>query len=178
MAIGGYSSFNAVEFWSPFEGSCVLRDYPRRMEHGPTANFVAGKLVACYDRSCDIYEQGAWSKLLNTRSKRLYHTSAQHENRILLIGGEYSRSTEWIPLDGSPSQPRPFQVRHGRMRCALQVSSDVIVVTGGYNTKDHVTEYQLTGNARERVMTPLVTGRYDHACGVYREAGGQQVRFD
>merc|ERR1712037_102317 len=38
-----------------------------------------------------------------------------------------------------------------------------------------VTSYQLTGNGDETPLTPMNQGRYDHACGVYQDAGGQQV---
>ena len=48
-------------------------------------------------------------------------------------------------------------------------------MTGGFKTYDYVTEYKLAGDATETVMTPLITGRDRHACGVYRQADGQQV---
>ena len=51
------------------------------------------------------------------------------------------------------------------------------MVTGGYETNDYVTEYQLTGDATETVMTSLINGRRYHACGGYRETGGQQVKI-
>ena len=145
----------------------------------PTANFVAGQLVACYLDSCEKYNDNdnSWTKIADTRSRRYSHSSAQHEDRILLIGGEDSRSTEWISTDGGESQVGPWIVRHRYWHCTIQVSSDLIVVTGGYNTFNYVTEYQLTGDAYETVMTSLITGRAGHACGVYREAGGQQVRI-
>ena len=98
------------------------------------------------------------------------------EDRILLIGGSYSSSTEWISVDGSPSQPGPFDVRHGWGHCTIQLSSDLILVTGGVDTYDLVTIYQLTGNGDETPLTPMNQGRDDHACGVYQDAGGQQVR--
>ena len=153
------------------------------MDTGPTANFVAGQLVACYFDSCEKYNDNdnSWTKIADTRSPRQYHSSAQHEDRILLIGGEYSSSTEWISTDGGESQVGPWIVRHGEDHCTIQVSSDLIVVTGGvdtgYEALDYVTEYQLTGEATETVMTSLITGRMNHACGVYQEAGGQQVRI-
>ena len=149
------------------------------MSEGPTANFVAGQLVACYDYSCEKYNDidNSWTKIADTRSPRQYHSSAQHEDRILLIGGEYSSSTEWISTDGGESQVGPWIVRHGWSHCTIQVSSDLIVVTGGSSTLDYVTEYQLTGDASETRMTSLITGRDRHACGVYREAGGEQVRI-
>ena len=149
------------------------------MNNGPTANFVAGQLVACYEDSCEKYNDNdkSWTRFADTRSKRVYHSSAQHGDRILLIGGQDSSSTEWISTDGGESQIGPFNVRHGETHCTIQVSSDLIVVTGGWNTFDYVTEYQLTGDAIETVMTSLINGRAYHACGVYREADGQQVRI-
>ena len=149
------------------------------MRFGPTANFVAGQLVACYYNSCEKYNDNdnSWTKIADTRSTRYWHSSAQHEDRILLIGGEYSSSTEWISTNGGEPQAGPWIVRHDRGHCTIQVSSDLIVVTGGGYTYDYVTEYQLTGDATETVMTSLINGRRSHACGVYREAGGQQVRI-
>ena len=182
LVIGGFpsSSYNSIELFSPAapeEGSCHQEDYPRGMDDGPTANFVAGQLVACYDYSCEKYNDNSWTKIADTRSPRQYHSSAQHGDRILLIGGEYSSSTEWISTNGGEPQIGPFVVRHGYLHCTIQVSSDLIVVTGGFNTYDYVTEYQLTGDATETVMTSLINGRSSHACGVYQEAGGQQVRI-
>ena len=118
------------------------------MFSGPTANFVAGQLVACYEYSCERYNEDdkSWTKIADTRSPRQYHSSAQHEDRILLIGGTYSSSTEWISTNGGESQIGPFIVRHGENHCTIQVSSDLIVVTGGEDTYDYVTEYQLTGD--------------------------------
>ena len=147
--------------------------------YSPTANFVAGQLVACYEDSCERYndDDNSWTKIADTRSRRYSHSSAQYEDRILLIGGEDSRSTEWITTNGGESQNGPWIVRHGHLHCTIQVSSDLIVVTGGEDTYDYVTEYQLTGDATQTVMTSLINGRREHACGVYREAGGQQVRI-
>ena len=79
-------------------------------------------------------------------------------------------------MDGSPSQPGPFDVRHGEAHCTIQLSSDLIVVTGGGDYTDMVTGYQLTSNGDETPLTPMNQGRTDHACGVYQDAGGQQVR--
>ena len=56
----------------------------------------------------------------------------------------------------------------------MKISEEVIVVTGGRNTEDLVTEYQLT-DGRETALTPLTVGRFDHACGVYKDADDQQV---
>ena len=143
----------------------------------PTVNLVSGHLVACFLVSCEIYNGGGeWQHLADTSSARVHHTSAVKDDRILLIGGQVDHSTEWISVDGSPSQPGPFSVRHGSRHCTAQLSSDLILLTGGYDTYDRVTSYQMTGNGDETPLTPMNQGRYLHACGVYQDAGGQQVR--
>ena len=183
LVVGSFSpvsAYGSVEFWSPSdpeEGSCKLNDYPRDMDAGPTANLVSGQLIACMYDSCEIYNGGGeWAHLADTISTRSLHSSAVKDDRILLIGGQVDHSTEWISVDGSPSQPGPFSVRHGSRHCTAQLSSDLILLTGGYETYDRVTSYQLTGNGDETPLTPMKQGRADHACGVYQDAGGQQVR--
>ena len=164
----------------------MLKDYPREM-HGATANLVSDQLVACYAGSCDIFEDGEWNHLVETRDPtRIYTSNAVNANRMLLIGGlqadpNNSYTTEWIPVDGSPAQPGPFNVNAGPSHCTIQIAPDRIVVTGGRRgnsedfTYDNVAEYQLTGDFTETPLTPLRRCRMGHACGVYQGVGGQQV---
>ena len=188
LVIGGMTSPRSVEFWwevpphphpDPEQANCLLGDYGRDLNQGATVDFVSGHLVACYSESCEIYREGAWQHLQNTLEMRLYHSSATTEDSVLLIGG-YSGtgSTEWIPVDGSPSQAGPFHVRHGIGHCTIQLSTNTIVVTGGQgdggSTLDYVTEYQLT-TGQETLLQPLQQPRYGHACGVYQGVGGEQV---
>ena len=178
LVIGGRE--RSVEFWSaanliPEQGSCVLEDYPRGLG-GPTVNLVSGRLVTCQENACDIYLDGTWQHLQNTATNRSYHTSASTKDALLLIGGKYSNSTEWIPMNGSLAQPGPFTVRHGIHHCTIQVSVDVIVVTGGIGTDYHVTQYQLV-NGQHTFLPSMGQPRSNHACGVYKDSGGQQVRL-
>ena len=191
LILGGRhtSNYQSVEFWSAFDpalGSCVLDDYPREMQHGPTVNLVSDgdgtlRLVACSADTCEIFEDGAspsisgsWQYLQNTTVRRGLHSSATRKDAVLLIGGYHSNSTEWIPVDGSPPQPGPFTVRHGWSHCTMQISDNTIVVTGGRYTKDIVTQYHLD-DGNETSLTPLGQPRSDHACGVYQDLDGQQV---
>ena len=181
MVIGGIpypSAAQSVEFWSaadPEQESCVLNEYPREMQEGPTVNFVSCRLVACYLDTCEIYQDVSWQHLQNTMHTRRYHSSATREDAVLLIGGFDSKTTEWIPVNGSAAQPGPFTVRHGDGHCTMQISDDIIVVTGGYATYVYVTEYHLT-DGTETNLTSLSKPRHDHACAVYQNADGQQVR--
>ena len=136
LIIGGSSpSSQSVEFWSaadPEQGSCVLKDYPRDMNYGPTANLLSGRLVACFEDTCEIYQEGSWEHLQNTTARRQRHNSATTEDAVLLIGGGFSNSTELIRVDGSPFQPGSFTVRrHGMYHCTSQLSDGFLVLTGG-----------------------------------------------
>ena len=186
LVLGGHPDETAdqsVEFWSPTGQSCILSNYPRKMEMGPTVDLVSDHLVACYYHTCEIYREGSWQHLQNMTGNggplgRKDHNSATTKDAVLLIGG-FSSTTEWIPVDGSPSQPGPFSVRrHGPGHCTIQLSDDVIVVTGGVsNVVDpyqYVTQYQMT-DGTETPLTSLGQPRYAHACGVYQDTNGQQV---
>ena len=143
--------------------------------NSPTVNLVSGRLVACDEETCEIYQEGSWKHLQNTTARRAFHSSATTADAVLLIGGRDSNSTELIPVDGSSAQQGPFTIRHGSSHCTIQISDDVIVVTGGWPTLDYVTEYQLA-NGTETPLTSLGEPRYDHACGAYKDKDGLQVR--
>ena len=58
----------------------------------------------------------------------------------------------------------------------MQISDDIIVVTGGDGTYDYVTKYQLAdGDRTGKNLTSLVQPRWAHACGSYQDADNQQV---
>ena len=179
LVIGTSSSTGpqSVEFWSaadPEQGSCILNDYPREVFSGSTVNLVSGRLVACYLDVCEIYQEGSWKHLQNTTVRRWKHSSATTKDAVLLIGGAESNTTEWIPVDGSPAHQGPFTVRHGYGHCSIQISANAVVLTGGEGTW-HVTQYDLVDGS-ETPLTPLGQPRYNHACAVYQDAHGQQVR--
>ena len=140
----------------------------------PTVNLISGRLVACFRDTCEIYQDGQWQHLQDTRAIRRSHSSATTEDAVLLIGGWDSRTTEWIPVNGSAAQPGPFTLQHGIEHCTMQISDDILVVTGGYHTYDFVTEYQLADRTATS-LTQLGQPRFGHACGVYQDADNQQV---
>ena len=144
------------------------------MTGGPTVNLVSDHLVACYEDTCEIYQEGSWQHFRNTTATRTWHSSATTEDAVLLIGGSRSNSTEWIPVDGSVAKTGPFTVRHGISHCTCQLSDDILVVTGGAHTKDFVTEYHLK-EGMETHHPSLGQPRFRHACGVYQDTNDQQV---
>ena len=147
------------------------------MSSGPTANVVAEEhLIACYNFTCEIFRDGSWEHLQDTLQQRQGGSSAVSGDAVLLIGGQGGEySSEWIPVDGSPAHPGPIMVGHGAGHCTIQLSDNVLVLSGGYNTESFVTEYQLT-NGSTTPLTQLLQRREGHACGVYQDADGHQVR--
>ena len=87
--------------------------------------------------------------------------------RISLRPGPILVGDEWGPL-------------HGSFHCTIQISPDVIIITGGMKLGrflDKVTRYQLgrSGNETGEELTSMSHERSHHACATYRDAGGQQV---
>ena len=121
---------------------------------GPTANVVNGQLVACSEGSCDTFEGGEWKHLVDTMDPtRILSSNAVNDHRMLLIGGlqadqDDPEITEWIPVDGSPAQPGPFNANanlhlHGE-HCTIQTAPDLTVLSGGSkrsNAGDYTYEY-------------------------------------
>ena len=118
----------------------------------------------------------SWQHLQDTLQQRQEDTSAASDEAVLLLGGQEGEySSEWIPVDGSPARPGAIMVGHGAGHCTIQLSADVIVLSGGYNTESYVTEYQLS-DGLATPLSPMHQMREGHACGVYQDAGGHQVR--
>ena len=84
-------------------------------------------------------------------------------------------------MDGSPARQGPFTIRHGYDHCTIQISTDIIVLTGGlgerdgFDSQDYVTQYQLT-EGTETLLTPLGQPRFGHACAFYKDTDDQKVR--
>ena len=119
------------------------------------------------------YRDGKWQHLEDTIRQRRWHTSVTIRDRVLLIGGEFAKTTEFIPVDGTGASPGPFEVKHLHVKCAIKISDDVVVMTGGAGSSE-VTEYHLA-DGRETALTPLTQGRDVHTCAVYQDTDGQQV---
>ena len=169
----------SFEFWSaadPEHKSCILNDIPRDLNWGPTLNLVSSRMIVCLYDKCKVYQEGSWQEFQNLTVGRSYHSSVTIEDALLLIGGSGTWSTAWIFVNGSASKPGPFEIRHGFSHCTIQVSDDVLVVTGGADTEYYATKYHLADGSE----TPLISMRQpraDHACGIYQDTSGQQVNL-
>ena len=102
------------------------------------------------------------------QAMRLFYFSEDRKESTGLNGSLWS-------VDGSPAYPGAIMVGHGAGHCTIQLSADVIVLSGGYNTESYVTEYRLS-DGLATPLAPMHQMREGHACGVYQDAGGHQVR--
>jgi len=176
FALGGWSSANTSEVFSLGLGgvSCTLPPLPVPMS-GHTVDVVDGKLVACMEYLCYQLAGDAWVFLGGVLFARSGHTSSVTDQGLLLVGGwsnPYNLAAynaEVMPSAGGVSNyafPVPWPGR--RDHCSIQVSPSTIVMTGGLDTEDLVTEVSGVGGALAfRNLSSLSTGRWDHACGSY-----------
>ena len=109
---------------------------------------------------------------------------------LVLFGGQVQQGTEIVNVTEQDSGREGFNIRPGRRgHCSIQTGPGVLVLTGGtgpagdYMVERTVTEYRLEGEWRDlvdldlrgREMPQLLTGRYGHACGGYKNSAGTQV---
>merc|ERR1711971_1289235 len=148
LLVGGWSSPNSSEVLSlEQELTCSLPPLPAEMS-GHTVDVVDGKVVACLEYLCYQLVGDSWVFLSANLFARAGHTSSVTDQGLLLVGG-------WS---------NPFNLAAYN----AEVSASTIVMTGGLDTEDLVTEVSGIGGAVSfKNLSSLTTGRWDHACGMY-----------
>jgi len=178
VAVGGYHSgcLSSAEVWLPNSLPCLLPDLPDGM-YGNTVSALEEKLVVCYNVTCwQLTDESGWEVLATTKQSRRYHSAASTSHGLLLLGGSDSPETTEILQDNESLQS--FALSPGRKNhCSIQVDSSTIVLTGGSRTTSTVTEISNVGNEEVSIgdLPSLITGRRNHACGIYTTAANQQV---
>jgi len=170
-------NFNTLDY---IEGKLVLcgGDVMPSQRHG----------LSCLHLT-QVYEWSGWKELdpqggekVTLTEKRYSHTSWKSPGGLLMIGGAGSpTTTEFVKTnieedpeeeeeaeDDKPKKPRNvygFSMEHQvQDACGISVE-DTYILTGGYNTRRHVTMYNISGNFWE--LPQLNTGRWSHGCGYY-----------
>ena len=104
--------------------------------------------------------------LVSTTESKNKHSSAVFNDGIVLLGGDGTFTTEVIPVTGDAAVPGTFAIKHGRSHCTIDLQNKFAVITGGYGSKDLVTDYALP-EGTSRALPPLHDGRWGHACSWY-----------
>jgi len=145
--------------------------------YGNTVTALGEELVVCYNVTCwQLTEESGWGVLAVTRESRRYHSTASTSQGLLLLGGSDSPQTTEILQDNESLQS--FPLSPGRKNhCSIQVDPSTIVLTGGSKTTSTVTEISNLENEEvsSRDLPSLITGRRNHACGIYTRAPTEQV---
>jgi len=188
VLVGGFGPGATTELWTP-NGSCILPPLPLEMNNHPTLDLVYGTLVTCYLTTCyslvnpvdsrrdsnsraviDDKSEWGWEAWTDTLHTRAFHTSAFTGEGILLIGGVWSsETTEVITLEEGHREGSPL-VPGRQYHCSIQLTASRLVVIGGQEAEDQVTEYfnlDSPDQVELNQLPSLITGRFAHACGSY-----------
>jgi len=170
LVVGGEGGLQSVEFWTPppLSAQCFLDDLPH-WNFFHSLDSVNGEVILCGDSYCLQLQEGKWKEVVQLTEKRWRHSSAVTSHGLMLLGGQVSpNTTELVSLEeggaGELLPLEPPRLDH----CSIQISADVVVLTGGRDTEFLVTEHDLSKRATGVWQLPsLETGRRYHACGHY-----------
>jgi len=171
----GSGAQKSVEVYVPSTGmSCMLPPMPdARVYHSMNGLVVCG---GTYVRdSCVSMVSGQWETSHALESQRNSHVSwVVGEELLLMGGGNLPTTSEVLPLaggDGSSAWAMKYDTRNA---CAMpDLTSESVIVTGGYKTRSTVTRYDRQGFVED--LPSLVVGRSKHGCGSYLREDGSQV---
>ena len=124
--------------------------------------------VSCLESTCSQLTPSGWESLGATLHPRTSHTTALTTQGLLLVGGAGSpNTTELMDLETGQSR-EGWSLEPGRQyHCSIQLSSDLVVLTGGYRTETVVSQHSglAEGRGEGGKLPSLGTGRQVHACG-------------
>jgi len=185
---GGYpdSSYKKVELFNPSSGnSCPVQDLQvGRRIHSSCAGLVCGGYPFSLSswRSCEKITGTEVSPLpsLTLRQERWSHLCwTLPGDKIMLLGGDYSRTTTEIVSGSSSSEgfTLPYPTNEA---CGIEVG-DHYVVTGGLDLDFSTPEEALSTVAKYNqsglveYLPSLNQGRYNHACSSFISDSGETV---
>ena len=167
LILGGYGAGTSVELWHSSLPACRLPDLPREMS-GHSVDSVNGVIITCLGDTCESFQEGSWPTLVSTIESRSFHSSVVHGDRLVLLGDIYTRSTEVIPPTGEAAMPGLYDISNSYKHCSIDIDHESVVVVGGVDTPDLVTEYnKLSGHPR--TLPSLQEPRRGHACTWYTQ---------
>jgi len=170
---GGSGNLASVEVFDPSSGlSCSLPALPNdRWGHTMNSLLICGG----GGTNCLSFTSGQWITSHNLLGKRYGHTSWQTEQGLVLMGGGINSDTsEIVPTDGGQGGPSFAMQYSTGYACSMQdLTSDSLIITGGYITLSRVSRYGTLGWVED--LPPLVVGRQSHGCGSFFRGDGTQV---
>merc|ERR1711973_933666 len=142
--------------------------------HTQSSLAACGGVYSDTRRNCIKFEDGSWTTLTdNLVEKREYHSSwITPDGDILLIGGDYSRTTTEIVYQNGTSI-RSFDLKYDiEDACSIELP-EMFILTGGVDTLTTVSRYSTSGWMED--LPELNEGRSLHGCGYYFNGDMERV---
>merc|ERR1712107_363108 len=116
-----------------------------------------------------------WSESHHLKYGRYIHTTWETpDNRVMLIGGDYSdTTTEILTNDGGSSEH--FTLKHPSIYSCLIDEGESFLLTGGVGSVSTVSRYNINGWVED--LDDLITGRTHHGCLQYSNTLGDRINL-
>lgn len=173
---GGDGGTTIVEVYDPSTGlSCSLPNLPEgRIYHTMDGLIVCGGGPSS-KTTCLTFTSGEWVVSHTLVNQRMVHVSWQTDQGLLLMGGgNMPFSSEILPTTGDQGVESFAMQYDTRNACSMpDLTSDSVIVTGGYKNLQTVSRYDINGFVED--LPSLVERRAYHSCGSYLRGDGTQV---
>ena len=154
---------------------------------GATGAIVSGRPVICggqsrgfgtYRSECYHHSKttNTWTFLTPMTTKRSFTASVPLNGKLWVMGGyapnnNILSSTEFLPLDGGPSQPGPELPSPRNGHCAVTLSSGQVMLLGGaYPENKSVIRFDLDTQTFNTSLPSMRFDRYAFGCTVFNSA--------
>lgn len=173
----GWSRDNTVEVYVPSTGnSCYLPPLGEgRYYHTMQALHICGGYST--RSTCLQFQAGTWVPSHHLTQDRYRHSSCVLGDRELIMGGEGSNTTTELLVSSTQyKSTQQYSLKYPTQDvCSISDSHfRSVYVTGGYYTKNIVSQYSMQGRWM-RDLPELLEGRRNHGCGAYLTKDGVQV---
>jgi len=156
---------------------CRLPELPQDRYYHTQSGLGAcgGSPKSATTTTCVRFSGGSWSPSHNLQQARWHHSSWASPAGTVLMGGDYSGSRQTTELldEATVDSVMHFSLRYDtRFACSIEMA-EVVILTGGADTRSLVTVYNNAGFVGD--LPSLNTGRYSHGCGHFVNTDNQVV---
>jgi len=176
LVTGGLGTETSAEvLFTNGSSVCELPLMPQsKYYHTQSSLAACGGVYSDTRRNCIKFEAGSWTTLTDNLVEQRYHHSSwvTPDGDILLIGGDYSRTTTEIVYQNGTSI-RSFDLKYDTTRaCSIELP-EMFILTGGLDTWTTVSRYTTSGWMED--LPELNEGRWTHGCGYFYNDDMQRV---